>query len=224
MCAAHQIVLHRYFSRYTEFCGTMSTKLRNRNKYTRGNGLLEPILARIRARRANRLIPSSLRAGRVLDIGCGSYPYFLSHTAFKEKYAIEKGPPVGSLPEVDWHHLDLNVVTRLPFPDSYFSVVTMLAVVEHLDPAGLVGVFQEIYRVLEKGGMCILTTPAAWSDPLLALMARMQLVSAEEIDEHEYTYTLPLLGWYFGSAGFELEKVNFGYFELMLNMWATAER
>jgi hypothetical protein len=48
--------------------------------FTRGRGLLEPWLAKMRAQRANRLIPAELRAGRILDIGCGSFPYFLSHT------------------------------------------------------------------------------------------------------------------------------------------------
>jgi hypothetical protein len=46
----------------------------------------------------------------------------------------------------------------------------------------------------------------------------------EEIDEHVYAYTLPLLGWYFGRAGFAMNKVRFGYFEFRLNMWAVAER
>jgi hypothetical protein len=50
------------------------------------------------------------------------------------------------------------------------------------------------------------------------------LVSEEEINEHVYAYTLPLLGWYFGRAGFEMGRVRFGYFELGLNMWAIAER
>ena len=53
-------------------------------------------------------------------------------------------------------------------------------------------------------------------------MARMRLVSKEEIDEHVFAYTLPLLGWYFGAAGFRMESLRFGYFELGLNMWATA--
>ena len=52
----------------------------------------------------------------------------------------------------------------------------------------------------------------------------MHLVSPEEINEHVYVYTLPLLGWYFGKAGFELSNLKFGYFEFKLNMWATAKR
>jgi hypothetical protein len=53
-------------------------------------------------------------------------------------------------------------------------------------------------------------------------MSRVSLVSAEEIDEHAFAYTLPLIGWYFGQAGFEMTKTKFGYFEFWLNMWSTA--
>ena len=149
---------------------------------TRGKGLLEPMLADLRAQRANKLIPTNLRNGRILDIGCGSFPYFLAHTAFAEKFAID----------------------QIPLPEQTAS--------------------KEIYRVLKPEGMVILTTPAAWSDGLLKFMAQVGLVSAEEIHEHAYAYTLPLLGWYFGQAGFEMTKTKFGYFEFMLNMWATAKK
>lgn len=194
---------------------------------TRGKGLLEPILADLRAQRANKLIPSSLRNGRILDIGCGSYPYFLAHTSFAEKFAIDQIPlPQLTAAElrIESFTLDLEVKPRLPFQDNFFEAVTLLAVVEHLDPAHMAALFKEIYRVLKPGGQVILTTPAAWSDGLLKFMARINLVSAEEIHEHAYAYTLPLLGWYFGQAGFEMTKIKFGYFEFMLNMWATAQK
>jgi len=194
------------------------------SNYTRGKGLLEPFLARMRTRTANRLIPAELRSGRVLDIGCGSYPYFLSHTSFQEKFAIDQLPAAEEVKGIHWHTLDLNEEPKLPFEDGYFSVISLLAVVEHLDPTSMVQLFKEAYRTLKPGGMVILTTPAAWSDSLLHWMARFRLVSAEEINEHVYAYTLPLLGWYFGRAGFEMDKLRFGYFEFMLNMWAAAYR
>lgn len=88
----------------------------------------------------------------------------------------------------------------------------MLAVIEHLNPVNLVVLFSEAYRTLDAGGLVILTTPASWSDGLLRFLAKLNLVSSDEIDEHIYAYTLPLLGWYFGKAGFDMEKVKFGYF------------
>jgi SAM-dependent methyltransferase len=191
---------------------------------TRGHGILEPLLARLRAQQANRLIPAHLRQGRILDIGCGSTPYFLAHTSFKEKFAIDQLPSIHTTPDITWHTLDLNTTPKLPFEESFFTVITMLAVIEHLNPDSLVKLFKECRRVLALDGMVILTTPAAWSDRLLRCMARIWLVSKEEIDEHVYAYTLPLLGWYFGTAGFPMEKLKFGYFEIGLNMWATARQ
>ena len=192
---------------------------------TRGKGYLEPLLADLRAQQANKLIPSTLREGRILDIGCGTYPYFLAHTSFAEKFAIDQIPlsdKTAAELRIQSYTLDLEQRPKLPFEDQFFSVVTLLAVVEHLDPSLMALLFKEIYRVLKLGGMVVLTTPAAWSDGLLKFMARIHFVSAEEIQEHAYAYTLPLLGWYFGQAGFEMPNVRFGYFELMLNMWATA--
>jgi len=194
---------------------------------TRGKGLLEPILADLRAQKANKLIPSSLRSGRILDIGCGTYPYFLAHTSFEEKFAIDQLPlssQTASELKIESFTLDLEIKPQLPFEDNFFESVTLLAVVEHLDPSLMAILFKEVYRVLKPGGKVILTTPAAWSDGLLKFMARVNLVSAEEIHEHAYAYTLPLLGWYFGQAGFEMTKVKFGYFEFILNMWATAQK
>ena len=194
---------------------------------TRGKGLLEPMLADLRAQKANKLIPASLRSGRILDIGCGTYPYFLAHTSFAEKFAIDQlplPPRTASELKIESFTLDLEIKPQLPFENSFFESVTLLAVVEHLDPSLMAILFKEVYRVLKPGGMVVLTTPAAWSDGILKFMARINLVSAEEIQEHAYAYTLPLLGWYFGQAGFEMTKVKFGYFEFMLNMWATAQK
>ena len=191
---------------------------------TRGKGLLEPFLARQRATCANHLIPEELRSGRILDVGCGSYPYFLSHTSFQEKFAIDQLPPSIKGAEIHWHTLNLNDHPELPFESEYMDVITMLAVAEHLDPTSLERLLKEAHRVLKPGGQVIITTPSSWSDGLLHLMARLNLVSAEEINEHVFAYTLPLLGWYFGRAGFEMSRVRFGYIELGLNMWATAQR
>ncbi len=195
--------------------------------FTRGRGLLEPFLARMRTQRANALIPMDLRSGRILDIGCGSFPYFLAHTAFKEKFAVDQLPmpeETAQKNQIEFYALDLNREPSLPFQDGFFDSVTLLAVVEHLNPDSLAVLLKECHRVLKTGGALILTTPAAWSDGLLRFMARLNLVSAEEIHEHAFAYTLPLIGWHFGQAGFAMDKVRFGYFEAMLNMWATATK
>ena len=195
------------------------------DRATRGHGLLEPLLARLRTRQAERRLPSRLRSGRVLDIGCGSSPYFLSHTYFREKYAIDQLPPAAaSARGILGHQLDLNAEPKIPFDDGFFAAVTLLAVAEHLDPAALERLLTEAHRVLAPGGRLVLTTPAARADRLLRWLARARLVSPEEIEEHKYAYTPGLLGWYFGRAGFAMEAIAIGHFELGLNLWATADR
>ena len=151
--------------------------------------------------------PGRLRAGRALPDGCGSFPYFLSHTSFRSTPSISYRRPLRARRAARrsaCSTLDLNAEPRLPFADGHFSAVTLLAVVEHLDPGSLVKPLREVYRVLASDGRVVITTPAPWSDGLLRAMARLRLVSAEEIEEHVYAYTQALLGWYFGKADFPM--------------------
>ena len=186
---------------------------------------METVLARQRFRKASSFITPSLRNGRLLDIGCGSSAGFLARESFAEKHALDQLPkPPSCLPSIMWHTQDLNGQTRLPFADGQLQVITMLAVIEHLKPERVSELFGECYRCLAAGGLLIVTTPDARSDRLLRIMARLRLVSPDEIDEHTFAYTLPLIGWCFGRAAFPIRNVRFGRFELGLNLWATAER
>ena len=196
--------------------------MKKTTRVTRGFGLLEKPLARLRAQLADKLIPSTLRTGRILDIGCGSYPYFLSHTAFKSKFAIEQQDSSIEVPGINWLHLDLNAAPKIPFPDAYFDIITLLAVIEHMDPDSVVLLFKECHRALRTGGRLIITTPSPWASQLLKFMAQLYLVSKEEIQEHEYSYSHPLIAWYFGKSNFERTNISLGYFEFFLNIFAYA--
>ncbi len=118
--------------------------------------------------------------------------------------------------------LNLNQEPALPYQRNYFQVVTLLAVMEHLNPDKVVQLYEEIYRVLAPGGLVIVTTPSSWSGSILKMMVRIRLVSPEEINEHVFAYTPSTIGWYFGRVGFSMDKIQSGYFEFGLNMWSTA--
>jgi SAM-dependent methyltransferase len=188
---------------------------------TRGYGLLEPLLARLRARQADSLISESLRRGRVLDIGCGQVPFFLLHTEFAEKIGVERSP-VATYDGVALVATDVERINCLPFADSSFDVVTMLAVVEHLSPEGLIELLVEIRRVLKPRGRLVITTPAHWVDPILAVMSKLRLVSPTEIDEHQKTYSPKGLRQLLTGVGFSEAAVDAGLFEFGMNCWATA--
>jgi ubiquinone/menaquinone biosynthesis C-methylase UbiE len=193
------------------------------NHYTRGGGILEGFLAKQRAAKANSLILDFQRKGRILDIGCGSCPYFLKTTVFNEKYGID--PSVKNLSEGKIILKKIKVDNqKLPFQDNFFDVVTMLAVIEHIEFSRLPLVLGEIKRVLKKGGSFIVTTPSPWADKLLHCMGKVSLISAEEINEHKHNHGKIKIEKTLEKSGFEKEKIRSGFFESFMNMWFAANK
>ena len=198
------------------------------SKVTRGYGVLEKFLAKQRTSIANKLIPVGYRNGRILDIGCGLYPYFLMNVNFHEKFGIDK-----VVKESD-HGLyenglivinhDVEIDDILPFCNEYFDVVTMLAVLEHIEPMNVLKILKEVKRVLKNDGIYILTTPAFWTDWLLRFMSKIRLVSPVEIQEHKAVYDHSKIHSLLQEAGFSEERLRFGYFELFMNIWVTAKK
>ena len=205
----------------------MSQEIATQGAVTRGHGVLEGFLARQRCKMANRLIPTELRDGRLLDIGCGSYPFFLQNTVFAEKFGLDKMAGTEQIEEFQSHGIsllkhDVESQTRLPFDDDSLQIVTMLAVFEHIKREDLVCLLREVRRILAPEGLFVMTTPAAWSDGLLKVMARVSLVSSEEIDEHQDAYNHAKISAILQEAGFAPSALKCGYFEGFLNLWVTA--
>ena len=201
------------------------------DKVTRGFGFLEKYLAQKRAKKANALIPGSLRAGRILDIGCGTYPYFLLNTSFNEKYGIDQSGEIGQYPNLPGsdktlrlRRLDFAKEAELPYGDEFFDVVTMLAVFEHIEPFRIRDVVSGIRRVLKPGGLFIMTTPAGWTDGPLRLLARLKLVSAVEINDHKDTYSHKKILRILEDGGFKKENIALGHFEMFMNIWGKIEK
>lgn len=194
------------------------------DRATRGIGLLEGLLARKRAAMALRLLEDIPKPGRILDIGCGSHPFFLLSCGFAERHGIdqvaEDGEAVIDGVRVVQH--DVVEDPRLPFDDDHFDAATMLAVFEHIEPDALVPLLGEIRRVLKPVGRLVLTTPAGWTDPILRTLALLRLVSPEEIDEHKDAYDHATIRRFLEAAGYEPDRLATGTFELGMNLWATA--
>jgi len=192
---------------------------------TRGSGLLEKFLAGQRVNVANRNIIENSREGKVLDVGCGSLPFFLLNTNFKEKYGVDPNVDATEAQNnMNLYNIVLSGNNSLPFDNDFFDVITMLAVFEHLEIDILVNILSEIYRVLRPGGRFILTTPHPIGDKLLRIMARCYLISKEEIEEHKGAYNHSQIVDYLKKAGFLQEKMQYGRFELWLNNWLVADK
>jgi len=192
-----------------------------------GYGPLDVFLAKQRYKIAHRKLRSLDRNGRVLDIGCGSIPLFLSTLDMAERYGLDQNiePPAvekAKTQGIELASFSIEQEQRIPFDDNFFDAVTMLAVFEHIEPKELVRVHREIRRILKPGAVFIMTTPAFWTDPILRFLARIHLISDVSIKEHKDNYRHSQISAVLEQAGFEKSKMQFGHFELFMNSWATA--
>jgi len=175
------------------------------------------------------LIPPSLRSGCIVDIGCGSHPAFLQDTTFSCKVGLDKSftPEfVDGMSSAGFRliRVDLDENPELPLESECCDVVTMTAVLEHFHPHTVPKVLAEIFRILKPKGICIFTTPPPWTHALLGIMARLKLVSSEEVEEHKVLYDVKEIVRLLADAGFPGEAIRGGYFELGMNCWASAAK
>jgi len=194
---------------------------------TRGFGLFERFLAKKRAQLADSLIPRPFRSGRILDIGCGMNPAFLQTTAFSEKYGIDKAGSLSCHTKFDeqlitFIHHDIESGDPFPFYDEFCDVVTMLAVIEHISPNNLSKVIAELYRVLKRGGLLIITTPSHWTGFILNGMSLLRLISRQEVKDHKELYSSDDIMKALQLGGFAPGNMQQGCFEFYMNTWVMA--
>ena len=190
--------------------------------FTRGEGMLENFLAVQRARLADSQIADHLRRGRILDVGCGFRPYFLSTINFQEKFGLDKN--FFKVDNINLIQQDVEKNNVLPFVDNYFEVVTALAFLEHLEAEIALKALKEIYRILKPGGLLIITVPRKEIDLLLKFMAKIKLVSAIEINEHKQLYSKAMIKRQLIESGFKARDINIKSFEFGLNLFAVGKK
>jgi ubiquinone/menaquinone biosynthesis C-methylase UbiE len=146
---------------------------------------LEPVLRQFRIRRVIKHIP---RGCKLLDIGCGHSATLLRTLSnhIGEGVGIDYKVSTESLANISI--IQARIDSKLPFADRSFDIVTMLAVLEHIeDDASIIA---EVHRVLKSGGRLILTVPSVWAKPVLEFLAfRLGIVSRSEILDHKRYYT-----------------------------------
>ncbi len=188
-------------------------------KVTRGYGLLEFFLAVQRAKLANKLILAQCKTGRVLDIGCSSYPIFLLTANFVEKFGLDKIKFNNShyLKRFSFIHYDIEEKADLSLEKDFFDVVTMLAFLEHIEYEKLNIFLKQVFSAVRPGGICIITVPSPWTHHLLCVLSKFSLISKVEIAEHKTNLRKRELLSLLSNAGFK--NIKFGYFEFFMNRW-----
>jgi len=194
---------------------------------TRGYGLLEQILSSYRQTIALKLIDNKFQSGTILDIGCGQFPSFLTKVNIKNKYGIDQYF-INDLSKINKCHIylkkvDLSKEINLPFDDNFFNVITMLAVIEHIEKNVLKTIFSEVHRTLSKNGLLVITTPSKKIDKLMKILASIRLLSSVEISEHKTLFNLKQLRSFVNEHS-KLSIIKSGHFQLFANIYLTAQK
>lgn len=163
----------------------------------------------------------------ILDIGCGSNPWFSNFNKNKLINAKIVGVDSENINFInknkllDFKFVNLKILKILPFKNEAFDLITMLAVLEHLDyPEEIV---KEIYRILEPNGTLIITTPSKFAKPILEFLAlKLNVINKESIASHKVYFDKKSLGKILIDAGFIIKKLN--YFELGMNIFIKAHK
>src|SRR5260221_2590105 len=127
----------------------------------------------------------------ILDFGCGSQLYLLKRIAPR----IHSG--VGYDFDLKNKQIEKNISSvrarstgRMPFKDSSFSKIILLAVLEHIELQDVNRIFAEFHRILKPSGQILITTPTPHGKILLECMAfKLRIISAIQIQDHKKYYT-----------------------------------
>ena len=110
----------------------------------------------------------TINEGNVLDLGSGMGGFSLAKPERVKLYGIERDLVVSSK-SLDYERIVTMEIghEKIPFKDSMFSAVLARDILEHIERPWLV--VDELYRVMQKGGIFICSVPKpdpkiVWSD------------------------------------------------------------
>ncbi len=181
--------------------------------------ILEPILRKMRIKKVLPVI-ENYQDCVLLDIGCG-FNYKLLETLspyISHGFGIDF--KVKEVKNLNITTINARLDDKLPFEDNKFDIITMLAVLEHLDKP--LKIIKEIERVLKYSGKLILTVPSKLSKPVLEFLSfKLKIISELEIRDHKKYYNYKDLQQLFLQTNFKIEHHK--YFQMGMNNFCVVK-
>ena len=184
--------------------------------------ILEPLLRKLRIKRVLPFLQQKHDCN-LLDIGCGWNAKFLQEIApyIAHGTGIDfKAPPNTTLPD-KIKTIAIPLHKELPFESNMFDIVTMMAVLEHLEHP--TEILAETHRVLKPGGIFLGTVPSKAAKPVLEFLAfRLGIVNPDEIRDHKQYHNRSSLVASLQNAQFQ--NITHRYFQCGMNNFFLATK
>jgi ubiquinone/menaquinone biosynthesis C-methylase UbiE len=180
--------------------------------------ILEPLLRKMRIARVLPLL-RRIPQCRLLDIGCGWEAKFLLDVEPYIAYGVGIDFKAPFIQTEKLTTMRVRLAETLPFADNSFDIVTMLAVLEHLEhPQSMLW---EINRVLRPNGFLVGTVPSNMAKPVLEFLSyRLGIVNKNEIRDHKAYYNRNSIVALLSTNGFM--DIKHQYFQFGLNNYFLA--
>jgi len=171
----------------------------------------------IRNKKVMKYVPNG---ADVLDIGCGDDFYLLNNLKSKIKNGTGVDIAVKNMTTGNITIKKIRIDQKLPFKDASFSVVTMIAFIEHLNKPEKV--LADCSRVLRKNGTIIITTPMAQAKPFWELLVNFGFTEEKTTEDHKQYFSPTMVESLLRKRGFEV--VVSKKFELGMNYIAVGRK
>jgi SAM-dependent methyltransferase len=174
---------------------------------------MKPIDRLLQRWRINKVRPFIAPGARVLDIGCADGELFRRIPGIAEGVGIDPNLPQ---PECTCHRALLlkGYYPHALRDDRPFDVITLLAVLEHVQPQQQKTLALACARHLKPGGHLVITVPSPSADIILAVLRRLSLIHGMELEQH-YGYDPSMTAGLFAMPDLELTVAR--RFQLGLN-------
>ena len=147
----------------------------------------DSILSKFRSNKAIRYLK---REDVLLDVGCGVQHYFIGNV--KRIVSLAIGLDYDITKDVEYENVKLlkgDIFTQYKLLRKYkFTKITMLAVLEHIDPIVVKPTLLSLRSLMKESGFLIMTVPTPKSKLVLETLAKFGVITKKEIFDHKKYY------------------------------------
>jgi len=164
-----------------------------------------PLVGSLYRRRVERCLNQCIGGESVLDVGFGSGITLLNLArSYRRIYGLDLHASIDKVTALCKRHgvavsLRNGSVVSMPYEDGFFDTVLLISILEHLRPDELDAAFNQIRRVLRRGGQVVYGVPCA-----TRFMQVCFLLLGYDIRKHHFSSESMIAQ----AAGRYLRKVN----------------